>query len=442
MKLEKLLESQGVPPGIELSNEDLVRLVRKYKGLLKERERDEAFWVATNENLKIAYERLDEREKELAAARAELEKRVEERTAELEKANERLRTEISDRKRAEEEATSQRGLLDSIIDLNPYSVQICDKEGHHVRGNRAFLELFKEAPPPEYSIFDDPNLKKAGVQELVRKAKGEGAVRIPEIWYNPHDIKPEYPDKLVCIRTAIFALSAPNGEIQNVVLMHDDITERKRAQEELQRNLREKEVLLREVHHRVKNNLQVINSMLRLQARWLDDERLTQALTDSQNRVNAMALLHQTLYGMADVARIDFAEYVRTLARELCRAHGVDTKRISIQVKAEDVTLGLEKASPCGQIVTELISNSLKHAFPEGRGGHGRIEICLRALDKGIIEVVVSDNGIGMPEDLDAASSRSLGLYLVTMLAEDQLDGAVEWRSENGARARITFPGG
>ncbi|MBT7069232.1 MAG: PAS domain-containing protein [Verrucomicrobia bacterium] len=242
--------------------------------------------------------------------------------------------------------------------------------------------------------------------------------------------------------STIVPVKSDDGQIEYIMVISLEITERKLAEEELQRNLKEKEVLLREVHHRVKNNLQVINSLLRLQARRFDDERLTQALTDSQNRVNAMALLHQTLYGMADVARIDFAEYAGTLARELCRAYGVDTQRISIQVKAEDVTLSLGKASPCGLIVTELVSNSLKHAFPEGWDGQGQIEISLRALDEGIIEIVVSDNGIGMPEDLATASSRSLGLHLVTMLAEDQLDGAVEWRSENGARVQITFPGG
>ena len=135
--------------------------------------------------------------------------------------------------RAEEETRRQGAFFDNIIDLNPYSVQICDKEGHHVRGNQAFIELFKEAPPPEYSIFDDPNLKKAGVQELVRKVKGGETVSLPDMLYNPHDIKSEYPDKLVCIRTVIFALSAPNGEIENVVLMHEDITKQRRAEEAL-----------------------------------------------------------------------------------------------------------------------------------------------------------------------------------------------------------------
>jgi len=131
---------------------------------------------------------------------------------------------------AEEQVAKQRMLFDDIIELNPYSIQICDRERHHVRGNRAFVELFKEAPPPEYPIFDDPNPKKAGFQKLVRRAKGGETVRLPKIWYNHHDIKPENPDKLVCIRIVIYALSARNSEIENFVLMHENITERKRVE--------------------------------------------------------------------------------------------------------------------------------------------------------------------------------------------------------------------
>jgi hypothetical protein len=242
-------------------------------------------------------------------------------------------------------------------------------------------------------------------------------------------------------QTFSFAL-APVAEGGYVNWYGTNITDRKKTEEDLRSSFHEREVLLREVHHRVKNNLQVINSLLRLEARQLDDEHLREALTDCQNRIIAMALLHQTLYGMADVAHVDFAEYIRTVGRQLYRAYGVNPNRILLEVTAKDVALSLEKATPCGQIVTELLSNSLKYAFPEGWEGKGRLGVYLHRIDGGMVEAVVRDNGIGMPRDFDVSSSQSLGLHLVTMLAEDQLQGVVEWQWGKGTCVRIRFPGG
>jgi len=234
---------------------------------------------------------------------------------------------------------------------------------------------------------------------------------------------------------------APIPDTDQVNLYGLDITERKRAEGALRSSLHEKEVLLREVHHRVKNNLQVVNSLLRLHAREVEDERLLEVLTDIQNRIKAMALVHEALC-MEDVAHVDCRAYIRTLAHELYRAYGADASGVTFHLTGEDIVLSIDKAVPCGQILTELISNSLEHAFPQGWKGQGRVEVGLGHLEGGEIELVVSDNGVGMPAEVDAGDSHFLGLHLVKMLAEDQLGGSVETHTEDGTRVEIRFVGG
>ena len=160
------------------------------------------------------------------------------------------------------------------------------------------------------------------------------------------------------------------------ISVHQDITERKRAEAQLHASLREKEILLREIHHRVKNNMQVISGLLDLQARASGNPELTERLNESQNRIRSMALVHEKLYGSKDFARIDLAGYVRTLSQELFQAYKVNPREINLIVNAEgDVYLDVNKAIPCGLILNELISNALKHAFPGGRQGELQIII-------------------------------------------------------------------
>ena len=221
-----------------------------------------------------------------------------------------------------------------------------------------------------------------------------------------------------------------------------DITDRRETEQALQSSLAEKEVLLREVHHRVKNNLQVINSLLRLQARQFDDEHLSKALNESRNRIQAMAVLHETLYGMEDVAQIDFRKYVRRLVREVSSTYGRVGAEITFDIQIEDINLTINRATPCGQIIAELISNSLKHGFPDNAPKAPRIGVHLQTTDDGMVQLEVHDNGLGLPADMESAPTDSLGLRLVKMLAEDQLGGVVEWRNDNGTWVQITFPHG
>ena len=215
-----------------------------------------------------------------------------------------------------------------------------------------------------------------------------------------------------------------------------EIEERRRAEKLLESSLHEKEVLLKEIHHRVKNNLQVIQSMLKLQANQVKDPAVMVALKDSQNRVQSMALIHEKLYQSVNLANIDFAEYIQSLISFLNRSYNSSQKQVNLRVQAEPLSLYIDMAVPCGLIVNELVSNALKHAFPDGNGGE--VAIQLKAEENGRVELVVSDNGVGIPEGVDIWNSPSLGLQLVNALV-NQLDGDLQFDSSQGTRFTISF---
>ena len=215
-----------------------------------------------------------------------------------------------------------------------------------------------------------------------------------------------------------------------------DITDRKLTEERIKAGAREKEILLREIHHRVKNNLQVMGSMLALQCAYKKDVSVAEVLKDAEQRIWSMALVHETLYGSGDVGRTVGPEYFERLLNHFHMSHGGSAWNIRLEKEIEDVSLGLDAAMNCGLIINELISNCVKHAFPEET--EGTIKVCLRSVGGEQVELVVSDNGVGMREEGDVESIRSFGLDLVGMLV-DGLDGKIENRAKDGTEVRITF---
>ena len=215
----------------------------------------------------------------------------------------------------------------------------------------------------------------------------------------------------------------------------DDITERRRAETEIRQNLREKEVLLKEIHHRVKNNMNVITSLLSLQAREIQgDSRAEAALKESIQRVRSMALVHEKLYQVSDLSKIPFREYIEILVQELLTIYDAQN-RIAVNYQVQPVKLSINLAIPCGLILNELITNALKHAFPQGSG---HIGVALSTTEAGY-RLTVSDDGTGMPEAVDIASAESLGLHLVHILIE-QLEGQFVLNRAQGTEIHITFP--
>jgi PAS domain S-box-containing protein len=216
-----------------------------------------------------------------------------------------------------------------------------------------------------------------------------------------------------------------------------DVTDRAAAEEKILSALREKEVLLKEIHHRVKNNLQVVASLLGLQSRSATDEQMRRMLLESQNRVHTMALLHECLYQSHNLSRIDFPDYIRQLVSHLYHSYEVQTGRVHLETKLQRLYLDLDAVVACGLIINELVSNSLKYAFPDCREGIIRIE--LTADSDHTAKLTVADNGVGFVGQFDLANAKTLGLRLVRTLAE-QLGGTIELRMQGGAEARLTFP--
>ena len=213
-----------------------------------------------------------------------------------------------------------------------------------------------------------------------------------------------------------------------------DITERKRAEEQITLALREKVVLLKEVHHRVKNNLQVITSLLNLQAQRAKNQEVLEMFLESKNRIKSMALIHEKLYRSADLARVDFGEYVRNLAENLLQSY--DARKIALRIDIEGMYLGVDAAIPIGLIINELVSNSLKHGFVDGRPGEISIEMISTARDT--YRLRVGDNGVGLPEDIAIPKTESLGLQLIVSLTE-QLNGRMEVARNGGTSFVIEF---
>jgi PAS domain S-box-containing protein len=215
-----------------------------------------------------------------------------------------------------------------------------------------------------------------------------------------------------------------------------DITEQQQADEQIQASLREKEVMLREIHHRVKNNMQIILSLLRIQSRAIRDHRTREMFTQSQNRIRSMALIHEALYKSKDLAMIDFADYISRMTTHLLSIYREDLGEIEIRQQTEGVLLDINKAIPCGLIISELVSNCLKHAFPGKKDG--QITIRMITDKKGTNTLVVKDNGKGLPDWLDYRDVETLGLQLVTDLVR-QISGSIELKKKQGTEFIIRF---
>ena len=214
--------------------------------------------------------------------------------------------------------------------------------------------------------------------------------------------------------------------------------DRKHVEEQLKRSLQEKELLIKEIHHRVKNNMQVISSLLRLQSRYIQDPDALEMFTESQARVRSMALVHENLYKSEDLGEIDFSVYVKPLAHGLYRLYGFDPGRVRLLMNVQQVFLPIDLAIPCGLIVNELVSNALKYGFPKENNQSGWIKIDMQ-MQGNQIQLQVEDNGVGLPDSINIHQTDSLGLHLVSMLVEDQLKGAFNLDQTGTTRFNVNF---
>lgn len=229
---------------------------------------------------------------------------------------------------------------------------------------------------------------------------------------------------------------ADDGSVHQVLGITQEITAAKLADDKIREALHEKEVLLREVHHRVKNNLQIVSSLVNLQASHIDDPAARQLFDETRHRIRTMALLHETLYQTENFAKVDFPRYVHNLVRYLVRSYGVDTQRVALEIDVAEVNFGLDHAIPCGLIVSELVTNALKYAFPDQR--RGTLAIRLAPLDDDHFRLTVKDDGVGAAASCGLAQPRTLGLQLVHDLVQ-QLRGVLTIAPGPGFEASIVF---
>jgi PAS domain S-box-containing protein len=236
-----------------------------------------------------------------------------------------------------------------------------------------------------------------------------------------------------------FAIHDNEGALYRIVGIAEDITERKQAEVQLQASLREKEALLKEVHHRVKNNLQVVSSLLELQSESIQDPQILALFRESQSRIRAMGLIHEKLYRSTNLASIEASAYLQALVDYLLSIYGSVERLISPVLLIDDIALGVDVAVSCGLIVNELVSNALKHAFPVGLGHGGIVRVELRAMAGERLALTVSDDGVGLPPALNLDGLQTLGLQLVNVLVE-QLGGMMQLDTRFGTAFTITFP--
>ncbi|HME44151.1 MAG TPA: PAS domain S-box protein, partial [Syntrophorhabdales bacterium] len=339
---------------------------------------------------------------------------------------------ISERKRAEEALRESEESYRSLVETSPDAIFL-HEEGMLVYLNPAAVRLYGADSAEELygkNAFDivHPDDREAILNRTDFIMVTGAPVPLKEIRTMRRD------GSTVDVE-ATAGISRYRGK-KVVQVIQREITERKRAEEKIRASLREKEVLLKEIHHRVKNNLQIISSLLYLQSARTEHAGAVSALRESRNRIKSMALVHERLYSSPDLASVDMGKYTRNLVSDLRQSHMAEDGLIRLRLDIEDIPLGITEAIPCGLIINELVSNALKHAFPKGR--QGEITIQLRRVGASQIRLTVADNGIGFPEDVDFRKSPSLGLTLINSLVE-QLDGTIQLDREHGTAFTITF---
>jgi PAS domain S-box-containing protein len=339
---------------------------------------------------------------------------------------------ITERKRAEEELLKFKLGIERLDEV----VFITNIDGTIIYANPAFEKIY--GYNREETLGKTPRIIKSGLL-LSEAYKPFWDTLLAKKVVNGELVNKTKDGRLLNIGGSANPILDNNGNIIGFLAIQRDITERKRAEEKIEASLKEKETLLREIHHRVKNNMQIVSSLLGLQAESIKEKKYLEMFRDSRNRIMSMYIIHEKLYRSRDLEKIEFNEYIRDLANGLLQSHGVEAGKVGLNINVGDTSLGIDFAIPCGLIINELITNSLKYAFPDGRDG--KISIILHPLGKKMFELVVSDNGIGIPGGVDFRKTESLGLRLVTILAENQLHGQIDLNRTGGTEFKIKFKG-
>ncbi len=325
--------------------------------------------------------------------------------------------------------------------------RLLEKHVNHfyiARNGRHGLDLYKEHKPD--LVITDINMPVMDGLEMVREIKlidpnakivmmsaysvKDNFIESINLGVDGYLMKPVEAKKLLSLIDEFAGITLMKWELEQKE------QKRKEAEEFLKKSLEEKEVLLREVHHRVKNNMQIISSILRMQSRTIEDERLKEFLQESQNRIHSMALIHENLYNNDTLASIKFSNYVKSLSNNIARTYANQKATVRFNYQMEDAYLPIDAAIPCGLIINELISNSFKYAFQNRN--HGLVNIHFEQLENLTYQLTVSDDGIGIPDHVDITKTRSLGMKIIHKLIK-QIEGDLSTDFSEGTKFIITF---
>lgn len=340
---------------------------------------------------------------------------------------------ITERRKAEEARLESEGRFRTIFETALNYIIIKDREGRYVQVNPA-MERLMGRPSSDLAGKTDVDLYGPEIGERI--AELDSRIVLGEVIED--EITLPLRDDFITFHYVKAPMRDSSGQICGLYGIAQDMTAHNRDRARLTASLAEKEVLLREVHHRVKNNLQIISSLLSIQSSHLEDDQAIEVLRECQGRVRSMALIHENLYRSENLASVNFAKYIRSLIAYICRSSDDGARAVSMNLDLEEVPLNIDYAIPCGLIVNELVTNSLKHAFPEGRTG--KICIELRSFERGIISLSVKDDGVGLSTDPDTGTPKSvgMGLQLVKALAR-QIKASLEIDGHDGAAFTIVF---
>ncbi|MBM3298727.1 MAG: PAS domain S-box protein [Deltaproteobacteria bacterium] len=366
-----------------------------------------------------------EAERGLRQARDALESRVGERTRELEAVNRELQRVVEELSKAEERYRT-------LVDVAPVAIHInCD--GKIVFANSVAAKAIG-ADSPDKLIgrplrdFLHPSLWEIAEQRTKKMLDEWQPAPVIEMHGNRIDGTLGWAE--------IHSSPIMYDGKPSILVVALDVTDRKEAEDQLRASLREKGVLLREVHHRVRNNLQVMSSLLALQGAYVQDSTSAQMFKDAQTRIWTMALVHETLYRSRDFGEIDSRTYLENLASTVLAAYGLAVGQVQAHMEIEEIPMGIDTALDCGMILNELLTNCLKHAFPQGT--EGEIRVTLQKVGDKLVEMVIGDNGVGMPPNIDMRAPKSFGLDLVKTMA-DKLNAELELNTTEGTEFKIRF---
>ncbi len=373
-------------------------------------------------------------EERIQSLNLELEERVIERTNQLQFINEELQAEVEERLSAEKKLFETLSVLSATIESTPDGILVVDNNRNISVYNKIFEEMW-QIPDSVLRLRDERVILKEQASRV--QNPDHFCSRIAEIYQNPEldsfDVI-ELADNRILERT-----SRPQRieyTIVGRVFSFRDVTKQKEMEEQIATSLREKEILLKEIHHRVKNNMQVVSSLLFMQARSTQQPEVRDILLESQNRIRSIALVHEKLYQSEDFKRIDYKDYLEKIAHHIFESYQISPGSIHLDVRSEDVFLSIEKAVPLSLIINELITNSIKHAFPKGLSGEIRIDF---SLENSRYRLIYQDSGPGIPDKGAIEKPDTLGMQLIRGLA-GQLNGTVRYETYQGFGYIIEFP--